>query len=261
LQNIPIRSKRGLKIRRAFVPSEGNLLVSADYSQIELRLLAHMSGDQDLSRSFQVDEDVHRRTASEIFGISTEAVDDRQRSIAKAINFGIVYGQQAYALSQSLGITMETARDFINKYFGRYAGVRAWIETTLAEARKNLFVTTLAGRRRRVTDINAPNAFTRGFAERVAVNTPIQGTSADIIKFAMIRVFDQLNKKKLKTRMLVQVHDELLFDCPKGELPVALDLIREGMENAFKLQVPLSVDIKIGANWNDMEKIKAEAVR
>ncbi len=261
LQNIPIRTENGRMIRRAFIASKGCVLLSADYSQIDLRSLAHMSGDPALIRTFQAGGDVHAATAAEMFHVPLNEVTADQRRSAKAINFGIVYGQQAYALSQSLGIPLETAREFISKYFERYAGVRAWIETTLEQARKNQFVTTLAGRRRRVIDIAAPNAFTRGFAERVAVNTPIQGTSADIIKFAMIRVFEALNKKKLKTRMMLQVHDELLFDCPKEEYSDAIALIRDGMENAFKLQVPLAVDIKAGANWNDMEKIRTEAVR
>ncbi len=256
LQNIPIRTEKGRLIRRAFVPAKGNVLVSADYSQIDLRSLAHMSGDPALIRTFQSGGDVHAATASEMFHVAIDQVTADQRRSAKAINFGIVYGQQAYALSQSLAIPMETAKDFINKYFERYAGVRAWIESTLVDARKNMVVTTLAGRKRKVPDINATNAFTRGFAERVAVNTPIQGTSADIIKFAMIRVFDEINKKKLKTRMILQVHDELVFDCPKNELEKALPLIRTGMEQAFELKVPLVVDIKTGPNWNDMEKVK-----
>lgn len=258
LQNIPIRTENGRLIRRAFVAAEGNVLISADYSQIDLRALAHMSGDPALIRTFQSGGDVHAATAAEMFHVPLDKVTPDMRRSAKAINFGIVYGQQAYALSQSLNIPMETAKDFINKYFERYAGVRAWIESTLVEARKTQVVTTLAGRHRKLPDINSSNAFQRGFAERVATNTPIQGTSADIIKFAMIRVFDDLNKKNMKTRMIVQVHDELLFDSPESELDAAIALIREGMEGAFKLRVPLVVDIKTGPNWNDMEKLKQE---
>ncbi len=256
LQNIPVRTERGRLIRRAFVAEPGNVLLSADYSQVDLRSLAHMSEDPVLIRTFQAGGDVHTATAAEMFHVEAKDVTTDMRRSAKAINFGIVYGQQAFALSQSLGIPLETAKEFIAKYFERYAGVRAWIDRTLAEARKNLYVTTLAGRRRRVADINASNAFTRGFAERVAMNTPIQGTSADIIKFAMIRIFDDLKKKKLKTRMLLQVHDELLFECPKSELSEAAALIRAGMENAFMLKVPLVAEMKIGENWNDMEKMK-----
>ena len=256
LQNIPIRTENGRLIRRGFIAAKGNVLVSADYSQIDLRALAHISGDPALIRTFQSGGDVHAATASEMFHVPIDQVTADQRRSAKAINFGIVYGQQAYALSQSLGIPMETAKDFISKYFERYAGVRAWIEHTLVEARKTQVVYTLSGRRRKLPEINSTNAFQRGFGERIAINTPIQGTSADIIKYAMIRVFDEINKKGMKTRMIVQVHDELLFDCPKGELEKALPLIRAGMEHAFKLRVPLVVDIKKGPNWNDMEKVK-----
>lgn len=260
LQNIPIRTDKGREIRRAFVASQGQVLISADYSQIDLRALAHISGDPALIRTFKAGGDVHAATAGEMFHVAPAEVTPDMRRSAKAINFGIVYGQQAFALSQSLGIPMEQAKDFIAKYFERYAGVRGWIESTLAKARQTMVVSTLAGRRRRVPDINAANAFTRGFAERVAINTPIQGSSADIIKFAMIRVDDELCERKLKTRLLVQVHDELLFDCPKNELESAIDLIRRGMESAYELQVPLLVDIKIGSNWSDMDKIKTRAV-
>lgn len=255
LQNIPIRTENGRLIRKAFIASPGNVLVSADYSQIDLRSLAHMSGDPVLVKTFKAGGDVHAATASEMFQVPFDQVTADQRRSAKAINFGIVYGQQAFALAQSLGIPVETAREFINKYFERYAGVRAWIEGTLAEARKAGVVTTLAGRKRRVDEINAPNAFTRGFAERVAVNTPIQGTSADIIKFAMIRIQRELNESGTKTKMLVQVHDELLFDVPKAETKKILPMIRSAMEEAYKLEVPLVVDIKTGANWNDMTKV------
>ncbi|MCG3203725.1 MAG: DNA polymerase I [Elusimicrobia bacterium] len=256
LQNIPIRTENGRLIRRAFVASPQQVLVSADYSQIDLRSLAHMSGDPALIEAFHQGGDVHAATASDMFNVALAQVTPEMRRSAKAINFGIVYGQQAYALSQSLNIPMDKAKEFIQKYFEKYAGVRAWIESTLENARKTMVVSTLAGRRRRVPEINSANSFTRGFAERVAVNTPIQGTSADIIKFAMIRVFDDLKKSHLKTKMLLQVHDELLFDCPKDELKKALPLIRHGMEGAFKLRVPLVVDIKTGHNWADMEKIK-----
>ncbi|MBV9079540.1 MAG: DNA polymerase I, partial [Elusimicrobia bacterium] len=255
LQNIPIRSENGRLIRRAFVAEPGNVLLSADYSQIDLRALAHISGDPVLIQTFLSGGDIHAATAAEIFRIPVSDVSADQRRGAKAINFGIVYGQQAFALSQILAVPIETAREFIQKYFERYAGVRAWIDATLAEARRTGSVSTLAGRRRKMDDINAPNAFTRGFAERTAVNTPIQGTSADIIKFAMIRVADALKKQGLKSRMLLQVHDELVFEVPKAELDRAVSLVRDGMEGAYPLKVPLVVDLKVGANWSEMEKL------
>jgi DNA polymerase-1 len=254
LQNIPIRTENGREIRKAFVAAKGHVLVSADYSQIDLRALAHISGDPVLVQTFKSGGDVHASTASEIFHVAAKEVTPEMRRSAKAINFGIVYGQQAYALSQSLNISHETAREFISKYFDRYAGVRAWIESTLELARRTGVVSTLGGRRRQVRDIISESAFARGFAERVAINTPIQGTSADIIKAAMIKLSRTLKEKKLKTRMLVQVHDELLFEVPKAEMNQALLIIREGMEGATQLQVPLVVDIKHGPNWNNMEK-------
>jgi len=255
LQNIPIRTPEGRRIRQAFIAPPGHVMLSADYSQIELRIMAHLSDDEGLLNAFAQDQDIHRATAAEVFGVAPEQVSADQRRSAKAINFGIVYGQQAYALSQTLGIEMEKAREFISKYFERYAGVRAWIENTLTSARKTGIVSTLAGRRRKIPDIGSPNAFTRGFAERVAINTPIQGTSADIIKYAMIRVYDALRKAQLKTRMILQVHDELVFDVPEKEKDTVVDLVKVGMEQAFPLLVPLVVDMKVGINWNDMSKI------
>ena len=200
----------------------------------------------------------HRRTASEVFHVPVENVDKEMRRRAKAINFGIVYGQQAYGLSQGLGIPMEEAQAFIKAYFEKYAGVRVWIDRTLEVARQTGWVSTLAGRRRQVKDITSKNGSLRGFAERIAINTPIQGSSADIIKAAMINVYHELVEKALKTRMLVQVHDELLFDVPNDELDVVVELVRRGMESAFPLRVPLVVDLKIGANWNDMKKMARE---
>ncbi len=258
LQNIPIRTENGRKIRRAFVSAPGTILISADYSQIDLRALAHISGDPALIETFKQGGDVHLATASQMFHVEPSQVTPDMRRSAKAINFGIVYGQQAFALSQSLGIEIAVARDFINKYFERYAGVRAWIESMLADARKTGFVQTIAGRRRRVPDINSTNAQARGFSERVAMNTPIQGSSADIIKYAMIRVDKELDKQKLKTRMLLQVHDELVFEVPEQEEARMLPVIKDAMESAFALKVPLVADIKTGRNWNDMQKIKLE---
>ena len=258
LQNIPIRSEHGRRIRKAFVASQGNVLLSADYSQIDLRALAHMSEDPLLIKTFEAGGDVHRSTASAVFHAPPDHVTEEMRRRAKAINFGIVYGQQAYGLSQGLGIPMEEAQAFIKAYFEKYAGVRVWIDRTLEVARQTGWVSTLAGRRRQVKDITSKNGSLRGFAERIAINTPIQGSSADIIKAAMINVYHELVEKALKTRMLVQVHDELLFDVPNDELDVVVELVRRGMESAFPLRVPLVVDLKIGANWNDMKKMARE---
>jgi DNA polymerase-1 len=258
LQNIPIKSEHGRDIRRAFVAPSGSVLLSADYSQIDLRALAHMSGDPLLIKTFSAGGDVHTATAADVFHVPLTEVTPEMRRRAKAINFGIVYGQQAYGLSQALGISQKEAQDFINQYFERYAGVKSWIESTLAEARKTGVVITLAGRRRFVPDINSKNGSLKGFAERVATNTPIQGTSADIIKAAMIRVQNVLDEKNLKTRMLVQVHDELLFEVPKPELETVLSLVVNGMEKAYALRVPLVVDVKSGANWIDMTPLKKE---
>jgi len=255
LQNIPIRTEQGREIRRAFVPSEGNVFLSADYSQIDLRALAHMSEDPVLVGAFQSGGDIHAATAADVFHVSIDKVTPDMRRKAKAINFGIVYGQQAWGLSQSLGIEVEEAQAFIDHYFDRYAGVKSWIDKTLKEARKNGFVSTVAGRRRRVGDINSDQGNVRGFAERIAINTPIQGSSADIIKAAMISIFKEFREKGLKSQMLVQVHDELLFDVRKNELENVIPLVKEGMEKSFPLRVPLLVDMKMGSNWTDMEKL------
>lgn len=259
LQNIPIRTELGRQIRKAFVAEPGSVLVSADYSQIDLRALAHMSNDPVLVATFKRGGDIHAATAAEVFHVNAGSVTAEMRRRAKAINFGVVYGQQSWGLSQGLGIPVAEAEDFIRRYFEKYAGVKVWIDATLAEARKKGYVTTLAGRRRPVPDILSQNFSIRGFAERIAVNTPIQGTSADIIKMAMIRVQREIEQRRLKSRMLVQVHDELLFEVPKEELDAVLPLVREGMEKATDLAVPLVVDIKTGANWSEMAAVSLEA--
>jgi DNA polymerase-1 len=261
LQNIPVKSEHGRDIRRAFVAPQGSVLISADYSQIDLRALAHMSNDPLLIKTFTAGGDVHTSTAADVFHVPIAEVTPEMRRRAKAINFGIVYGQQAYGLSQSLGISQKEAQEFIDKYFARYAGVKSWIENTLVEARKTGVVTTLAGRRRFVPDINSKNGSLKGFAERVATNTPIQGSSADIIKAAMIRVQRSLDTSHPKTLMLVQVHDELLFEVPESEVKTVLPLIVEGMEKAYALRVPLLVEVKSGPNWTDMTPVvRAELV-
>lgn len=255
LQNIPIRSDHGRLIRQAFVAPAGHVLLSADYSQIDLRALAHVSEDPALIEAFSKGGDIHTATASDVFHVPADRVTSDMRRRAKAINFGIVYGQQAFGLSQSLGISMEEAKEFIQRYFEKYSGVRSWIDRTLETARHTGFVTTLAGRRRPVRDINSSNGAARGFAERVATNTPIQGSSADIIKAAMIRCRTEFLSSGIASRMLLQVHDELLFEVPNGEITTVVPIIRASMEGAFSLRVPLVVDMKSGANWNAMQKI------
>ncbi len=253
LQNIPIRSASGQRIRRAFVASKGCVLLSADYSQIDLRVLAHMSQDAVLMGSFVRNEDIHLRTACEMFKLEPKDVDKELRRRAKAINFGIVYGQTAHGLSVELGIPYKEAADYIKSYLGRYQGVQAWIENNLEAARRDGFVRTFAGRLRHLPDLAAKNAAVRQFAERAARNTPIQGGSADIIKLAMLRVQEGLAAKGAAAKMLLQIHDELVFDVPKGELKSFAPWVRGVMETAVKLSVPLVVDVKAGANWQDME--------
>jgi DNA polymerase-1 len=252
LQNIPIRTERGRKIRRAFVPSEGNILVSADYSQIELRLLAHMSGDVELVRSFRADEDVHRRTAAEIFSIRPEEVDDRQRGIAKAINFGLMYGKTPFGLSQELKIPRKEAQDIIDRYFKRYSGVKQFLDAQVLDARENGYVTTLSGRKRHLPDIRSRNPAVRQNAERMAMNSPIQGTAADLIKLAMVELDHRLSTEGLRSKLMIQVHDEVVLDCPREEADRARRLVEEVMEGAMTLSVPLRVNSATGENWEDL---------
>lgn len=255
LQNIPIRTEEGRRIRRAFIPAPGCLFLSADYSQIDLRVLAHVSGDPALTAAFRRGDDIHAATARDIFGLKPgDPVSDDQRRVAKSVNFGIVYGQTGFGLSQQLGLPMAQAQAYINAYFAKYAGVKAWIARVLEEARAQGYVTTLLGRRRYLPEIKASNAAVRAFAERTAMNTPIQGTSADLIKVAMRDVARLLEKKKGKTRLLVQVHDDLLFEVPRNELSEVSAWVKTAMESAVALTVPVVVDLKTGPNWADMEK-------
>ena len=250
LQNIPIRTPVGKQIRRAFVARDpGWVLLDADYSQIELRILAHLSRDVELMRAFAEDADVHRRTAARIMGVRPEEVSDEMRSRAKTVNFGIIYGMGARGLAQSLGIGVDDARKFIDDYFEGYPGVRRFIDETIARARREKAVTTLLGRVRQLPDMSSPDPRTRSFAERTAVNTPIQGTAADIIKAAMVRIDRDLEKRRLRARMIMQVHDELLFDVPSEELDEVRVIVREGMENAIRLDVPLKADMDVGSTW------------
>ncbi len=252
LQNIPIRTERGRRIRRAFVPSEGSVLVSADYSQIELRILAHMSGDPELVGSFQKGEDVHRRTAREIFGVTSAQVDDRQRGIAKAINFGLMYGKTPFGLSQELKIPQKEAKEIIDRYFQRYSGVKRFLDGLILDARERGWTTTLSGRKRVLPDIRSKNPAVRANAERIAMNTPIQGTAADLMKLAMAEVDHRLEREGFRCRMIMQVHDELVLECPKGEAEEAGRALVTAMEGAMKLSVPLVVNRSAGADWSEL---------
>jgi DNA polymerase-1 len=251
LQNIPIRSEEGKRIREAFIPEEGWLMLSADYSQIELRILAHLAGDSALREAFQRDEDIHAHTASNIFGVSLEDVTPEMRRQAKVINFGIIYGMSAFGLGKELDIEPKVAAAYIEGYFEKYKGVREYIDSSLRESREKGYVTTLFGRRRYLPEINSSNQIVRNAAERTAINTPIQGTAADLIKVAMIHIHRRLKDLKLSTKMVMQVHDELVFECPEGELEQASRIVREGMEGAMECSVPLRVSIARGRNWNE----------
>jgi DNA polymerase I len=251
LQNIPIRTEEGRRIREAFIPALGHLLLSADYSQVELRILGHLAGEPALRESFLQGEDIHRRTAGEIFGIPSAEVTDEMRRQAKTINFGVLYGMSAFGLAKALGIGQRDAQIFIDHYFARYPQVLAYMEAKKAEAREKLYVTTLLGRRCAVPEINSRNPNFRGYAERNAINYPIQGSAADIIKVAMVSIQRRLRAKGLLTRMVIQVHDELVFEIPEAELEIARELIRAEMEGAVTLDVPLAVDIGVGNNWSE----------
>jgi DNA polymerase I len=253
LQNIPIRTELGREIRAAFIAEAGHVLLAADYSQIELRLLAHFSGDQLLTDAFRRGDDIHSLTAQEVFGVPPMMITAEHRRRAKAVNFGIVYGLSPFGLSQQLGIEKGEARQFIDAYFEKYKGVRTYLDSTLEVARREQRVKTLFGRLRPIPDINSKNANMRGFAERTAVNTPLQGTAADLIKLAMISIDEELRRRKLKSRMLLQVHDELVFEVPQAEVDTMRELVRDKMENVHPLSVPLMVEIGVGPNWRDLD--------
>jgi len=253
LQNIPIRTELGREIRAAFTAAPGHLLLAADYSQIELRLLAHYSKDPLLVEAFRRGDDIHTLTASQVFGVPPLMVTPDHRRQAKVVNFGIVYGLSAFGLSQNLGIEPAEAKKFIEAYFEKYRGVRAFIDRTLEETRRDGLVKTLFGRVRPIPDINSKNFNLRGFAERTAVNTPLQGTAADLIKIAMIRIDAAILERGLKSRMTLQVHDELVFEVPEAEMDGMRSLVREQMESAHQLSVPLMVEIGVGKNWQNLE--------
>jgi len=253
LQNIPVRSDLGRQIRAAFVAGPGNVLLSADYSQIELRILAHFSGDPVLVEAFRSGQDIHARTAEEVFGVGPLLQNAEHRRTAKAINFGIIYGQTPFGLAAQLGIDQKEAAKFIAAYFARYRGVKEYLNRSLAEARETGATRTMFGRMRPIPEITSPQSNLRSFAERTALNTPLQGTAADLIKLAMIAIARQLTEQKFQAKMILQVHDELLFEAPQGELDRLRPLVRDAMEHVHELAVPLVVDLKAGPNWRDME--------
>jgi DNA polymerase-1 len=251
LQNIPIRTEEGRRIREGFIPSEGCLLLAADYSQVELRILAHMADEPALKEAFARGEDIHRRTASEVLGLFPDMVTDEQRRQAKAINFGVIYGMSAFGLAKQLGISRREAQTFIDTYFERYPGIRTFMDSCVAEAREKMYVTTLLGRRCAIPEINSKNGAVRGYAERNAINYPVQGSAADIIKVAMVRIARRLTREGSNARMLLQVHDELVFDVPKEELEDVKTLVVEEMEGAVDVSVPLLVEAGHGYNWRE----------
>jgi DNA polymerase I len=253
LQNIPIRTEQGREIRAAFIAEEGHVLLAADYSQIELRLLAHFSGDPLLVEAFRRGDDIHALTASQVFGVPPMMLDAEHRRRAKAVNFGIVYGISPFGLAAQLNIEQKEAKKFIDAYFAKYKGVRTWLDSVLEQARKEQRVSTLFGRTRPIPDINSKNANMRGFAERTATNTPLQGTAADLIKLAMIRLQDELRERRLKSRMTLQVHDELVFEVPLDEVDTMRKLVCDKMENVYELKVPIVADVGVGKNWRDLE--------
>jgi DNA polymerase-1 len=250
LQNIPIRTELGREIRKAFVSKGADTtLLSLDYSQIELRIIAHISGDPGMQEAFQQGIDIHTATAAKVWGVAIEDVDKEMRRKAKTVNFGIIYGISAFGLSQRVGISRGEAKEIIENYFKQFGGVKTYMDETVNKARENGYVETILGRRRYMRDINSANAVMRGFAERNAINAPIQGSAADMIKVAMIHIHNWLNDQKLKTRMILQVHDELLFDVPNDELELVEAKIKYLMENSMPLSIPVVVESGTGNNW------------
>ncbi len=249
LQNIPIRIEEGRKIRQAFVPSEDSIIVSSDYSQIELRVFAHMSNATNMIEAFKEDLDIHTKTASDIFHVPITEVDKTMRRSAKAVNFGIIYGISSFGLSEDLGINVYEAKDFIDNYLATFPGIKEYTERVVADAYKNGYVKTLFNRKRIIDELNNKNYLIRSSGERMAMNTPIQGTAADILKMAMIKLQDIIDEMNLNTKILVQVHDELVFDVPNNEVEIVIPIIKDTMENIYKMSVPLKVDIEYGKNW------------
>ena len=249
LQNIPVRMELGRLIRKVFIPAEDCIFLDADYSQIELRVLAHMSGDEKLIEAYQQAEDIHRLTASQVFHVPIDEVTPQQRRNAKAVNFGIVYGISSFGLSQDLSISTKEAKEYIERYFETYPGIKSYLDGLVEHAKEEGYVTTMYGRRRPVPELKSSNFMQRSFGERVAMNSPIQGTAADIIKIAMNRVHDRLREEKMKSRLILQVHDELLVEAKLSEADRVEEILREEMQQAASLRVPLEIDLHRGKNW------------
>ncbi|MCK4350185.1 MAG: DNA polymerase I, partial [Candidatus Krumholzibacteria bacterium] len=249
LQNIPIRTELGRRVRSAFIPKKEWLLLDADYSQIELRIMAHLSGDEALRSAFLEDADIHSRTAARIYGAEESEVDPEMRALAKTINFGVIYGMGARGLSRQLGIELDEAKRFIEEYFETYPGVKEYIEHSKDLAREKGYAETLLGRRRILREIESGDGRARSFSERIAINMPIQGTAADMIKVAMVEIDRRITAEELESRMILQVHDELVFEVPPQELGPMQELVRESMESAVDLEVPIRVDMGTGKNW------------
>ena len=254
LQNIPIRTEQGRQIRRAFVAEPDHQLIAADYSQVELRILAHIAEDPGLLTAFANDEDIHTATAAAVLGVPMQEIDKYQRRIAKTVNFGLIYGQTAFGLARGTGMSRQEAQEFIDTYFEKYPGIKNYIEATKQMADKQGYVATLLGRRRDFSNLSELSGPQRGAAEREAINMPIQGTAADIMKQAMIDLHAELNRQNLKTRMLLQVHDELVLEAPENEVDRVVALTRAVMSQAYELKVALKVDVEVGQNWLEMEK-------
>jgi DNA polymerase-1 len=251
LQNIPVRTGEGRRIRQAFVAGPGNVILSADYSQIELRIMAHLSGDEAMLHAFGQGEDIHRATASEIFGVARQDVNSEQRRYAKVINFGLIYGMSAFGLASNLSIERSAAQMYIDKYFMRFAGVRRFMDQTRAEAKSNGYVETVFGRRLWLPEINSPNGPRRQAAERAAINAPMQGTAADLIKLSMIAVQDWLEREKLGSLLIMQVHDELVLEVPQQELERVKQQVPALMAGVAQLSVPLVAEVGVGSNWEE----------
>ena len=249
LQNIPVRLELGREFRKVFIPDDGYTFVDADYSQIELRVLAHMADDETLINAFKEGQDIHRLTASQVFNVDFDKVTSKQRSDAKAVNFGIIYGMGAFSLAKDLGITKKMAEDYIKGYFAKYPNIKKYMDKTVEDAAVNGYVSTIYGRRRPVPEINSGNFNRRAFGERVAMNMPIQGSAADIIKIAMINVHRKIKEMNLKSRLILQVHDELLIEAPENEVETVKEMLKNEMENAAGLNVPMDVDVHSGKSW------------
>jgi DNA polymerase-1 len=250
LQNIPIRTDRGQQVRKAFIArDEDHILISADYSQIELRLVAEIAQEEAMLEAFRTGIDIHTATAAKVYGVALDAVTREMRSKAKMVNFGIIYSISAFGLSQRLGVPRKEAAELIENYFAQYPGIKNYMNDTLEFARANGYVKTMMGRRRYLKDINSRNFTVRGFAEREAINSPVQGSAADLIKIAMIRIHDEFKKQNLKSRMTLQVHDELVFDAHKSELDIVIPLVENCMKTAIETKVPIEVETGTGLNW------------